>query len=123
MRAIRNKDTIPELAVRRLVHSMGFRFRLHRAELPGKPDLVFGPRRKVIFVHGCYWHGHGCKVGGSGAKSNQSYWRPKISNNKARDKKRLAELKQLGWSVIVVWECETRKAREKLKSKLLRFLS
>ena len=71
MRAIKHKDTAPEMMVRRLVHAMGFRFRLHRRDLPGKPDLVFGPRRKIIFVHGCYWHGHGCKTGGTGAKSNQ----------------------------------------------------
>lgn len=121
MRAIRNKDTTPELGVRRLVHSFGYRYRLHRRDLPGKPDLVFGPRRKVIFVHGCYWHGHGCKVGGTGAKSNRAYWGPKISGNKARDKRRLIELRKLGWKCLVVWECETRRA-DKLKIKVRQFL-
>jgi DNA mismatch endonuclease (patch repair protein) len=121
MRAIRNKNTVPELAVRRLVHSMGFRFRLHRADLPGKPDIVFGPKRKLIFVHGCYWHGHGCKVGGTGAKSNRGYWGPKISGNKARDKRRLAELRKLGWKCLVIWECETRRL-DKLRLKISKFL-
>ncbi len=121
MRAIRSKDTSPELAVRRLVHSMGIRFRLHRSDLPGKPDLVFGPRQKVIFVHGCYWHGHGCKVGGTGAKSNIAYWGPKITGNKERDRRRVRELKKLGWKSLVVWECET-KHPTRLKAKLRRFL-
>ena len=122
MRAIRNKDTTPELVVRRLVHAMGYRYRLHRPDLPGKPDLAFGPRQKVIFVHGCYWHGHGCKVGGAGAKSNREYWGPKISGNKARDRKRLRELTRMGWKVLTIWECETRKPLG-LKNKLQRFLS
>lgn len=121
MRAIRNKNTNPELAVRRLTHSMGHRFRLHRKDLPGKPDLVFGPRKKVIFVHGCYWHGHGCKVGGTGAKSNRAYWGPKISGNKARDKRNLRALRKLGWTPLIVWECEVRTSI-RLIAKLKRFL-
>ena len=122
MRAIRSKDTFPELAVRRLVHSMGYRFRLHRSDLPGKPDLVFGPRRKVIFVHGCYWHGHGCKVGGTGAKSNRAYWGPKIAGNKERDRRRTRELRKAGWRALTVWECETENL-SRLTKKLSRFLT
>jgi len=121
MRAIKSKNTAPELAVRSLAHSMGYRFRLHRKDLPGKPDLVFGPRKKVIFVHGCYWHGHGCRVGGKGAKSNRGYWGPKIAGNKARDKSRLAALRRAGWKPLVVWECEVRDL-SKVKAKLKNFL-
>jgi DNA mismatch endonuclease (patch repair protein) len=90
--------------------------------LPGKPDLVFGPQKKVIFVHGCYWHGHGCKVGGTGAKSNRSYWGPKIEGNKARDRRRLRELKRAGWRSLIIWECQTFDG-PKLANRLKRFLS
>jgi len=121
MRAIKHKDTAPEMMVRRLVHAMGFRFRLHRRDLPGKPDLVFGPRRKIIFVHGCYWHGHGCKTGGTGAKSNQHYWGPKIQGNRDRDARHLRQLKADGWKVLTIWECEARATR-RLKARLTRFL-
>jgi DNA mismatch endonuclease (patch repair protein) len=85
MKKIRGKDTAPEMIVRRLLHGMGYRFRLHAPELPGKPDIVFRPRRKAVLVHGCYWHGHGCSRGGKGAKSNQDYWGPKIARTRARD--------------------------------------
>jgi DNA mismatch endonuclease (patch repair protein) len=91
-----------------MAHRLGFRFRLHRKDLPGKPDLVFPARNKIIFVHGCYWHGHGCSVGGTGAKSNQANWGPKIAGNKARDKLHLKKLKRAGWKTLVIWECETR---------------
>lgn len=107
MRAIRSKGMKPELAVRSLVHRLGFRFRLHRADLPGKPDLVFGPRRKVIFVHGCFWHSHDCKVAHD-PKSNRGYWAPKLERNRKRDENNLAELATIGWEPLVVWECETR---------------
>jgi DNA mismatch endonuclease (patch repair protein) len=107
MRAIRSKDMLPELTVRRLVHNLGYRFRLHRKDLPGKPDLVFGPRRKVIFVHGCFWHSHGCKVAHV-PKSNLSYWGPKLQRNKVRDGKNLEALAAGGWEAMVIWECETR---------------
>jgi len=109
------------MIVRKMAHGLGFRFSLHRRDLPGKPDLVFVARKKIVFVHGCYWHGHGCKVGGTGAKSNRSYWRPKIAGNKERDKKHLRDLKRAGWKVLTVWECETRKP-DHLKQKLLQFL-
>ena len=106
MRAIRSKDTQPELRVRRLAHSLGFRFRLHRTDLPGKPDLVFPRHRLVVFVHGCFWHGHGCKRGGKGPKSNTAYWNPKIERTRARDSAAKIALEQLGWRVEVLWECE-----------------
>lgn len=121
MSRIRSKDTKPELTVRRLVHALGYRYRLHRKDLPGSPDLVFGPRRKVIFVHGCYWHGHGCSVGGTGAKSNQTYWGPKITRNKQRDAAVIDALEGAGWSVMVIWECETRNI-EKLRPRIKEFL-
>ena len=105
MRAIRSKDTLPEVAVRSLVHRLGYRFRLHRADLPGKPDLVFPVRRKVIFVHGCFWHSHGCKTG-LVPKSNRDFWLPKLRRNKARDKKNLDALAKQGWNPLVIWQCE-----------------
>jgi len=107
MRRIRSKDMRPELAVRSLVHKMGYRYRLHRKDLPGKPDLVFATRRKVIFVHGCYWHGHGCMIAHT-PKSNLDYWTPKLARNRARDKKTLETLKEAGWDALVIWECETK---------------
>src|ERR1700680_2467345 len=105
MRRIRSKGMLPELAVRSLVHRMGFRFRLHRNDLPGKPDLVFASRRKVIFVHGCFWHSHNCKVAHV-PKSNRDYWVPKFQRNKARDRKNIDALAANGWDVLVIWECE-----------------
>ncbi len=107
MRAIRSKDMLPELAVRRLVHKLGYRFRLHRRDLPGKPDLVFASRRKVIFVHGCFWHSHSCKTAHV-PKSNLSYWLPKLQRNQVRDSKNLKTLRGVGWQPLVIWECETR---------------
>jgi DNA mismatch endonuclease (patch repair protein) len=106
MSAIRSKDTKPELRVRRLAHAMGLRFRLHRADLPGKPDLVFPGRKVALFVHGCFWHGHGCKRGGAGPKSNTEYWFPKIERNRARDAAAQRALSELGWKVAVIWECD-----------------
>jgi DNA mismatch endonuclease, patch repair protein len=120
MRAIRSKDMLPELKVRSLVHKLGYRFRLHRKDLPGNPDLVFGPRRKVIFVHGCFWHSHNCKVAHV-PKSNQDYWRPKLERNKARDGNNLEALDAKGWQVLVVWECEARDEGG-LKKRLRTFL-
>src|SRR5690242_18805908 len=108
MRRIRSKDMKPELAVRRLVHALGYRYRLHRKDLPGKPDLVFGPKRKVIFVHGCIWHGHereGC-LEARRPKSNTGYWNAKLARNKEGDAERVTELEQQGWKVLTIWECE-----------------
>lgn len=120
MSAIRSKNTLPEMVVRRCVYGMGYRYRLH-GRLPGKPDLVFQSRRKVIFVHGCYWHGHGCKRGGTGSKSNTTYWRQKIEGNRSRDARNLLELERLGWSVHLVWECEVRNM-DALRRRLSEFL-
>lgn len=107
MRRIRSKNTAPEMTVRHLVHGMGYRYRLHRKDVPGKPDLVFPQRRKVIFIHGCFWHQHrGCREGRS-PKSNTAYWLPKLERNQARDRDALKQLAALGWDVMVVWECET----------------
>ncbi|MFL6759255.1 very short patch repair endonuclease [Sphingomonas sp.] len=106
MRAIRSKDTKPEMRVRRIAHSMGLRFRLHRSDLPGSPDLVFPRHRLALFVHGCFWHGHGCKRGGKGPKSNTGYWLPKIERTQARDVAAETALKEQGWRVAVMWECE-----------------
>jgi len=120
MRAIRGKDTQPELAIRSLVHRLGYRFRLHRKDLPGKPDLVFPARRKVIFVHGCFWHSHGCKSGLI-PNSNQEFWLPKLAGNKMRDSKNLAALEDQNWKALVIWQCELTDATS-LRSKIRRFL-
>ena len=117
MRAIRSKGMKPEMIVRKLVYSLGYRYRLHRKNLPGKPDLVFSPRQKLIFVHGCFWHQHGsrsCKIVRV-PKSNQGYWQPKLERNKANDKKHKAQLKKRGWEVLVVWECEISNPKELTK--------
>ena len=106
MAAIRHKDTRPELAVRRLLHRMGYRYALHRRDLPGRPDLVFAPRRKVVFVHGCFWHGHDCRNMRLPA-TRVDYWSAKIANNRARDARNIRDLDAAGWRVHVVWECET----------------
>jgi DNA mismatch endonuclease (patch repair protein) len=120
MRAIRGKNTKPELTVRSLVHNLGFRFRLHRADLPGKPDLAFPARFKVIFVHGCFWHSHRCKAGLI-PKSNRDFWLPKLRRNKVRDKGNLEALAQRGWEALVIWECEL-KYPQALRLKVKRFL-
>jgi DNA mismatch endonuclease (patch repair protein) len=106
MRAVKGVDTAPEMAVRRMAHRMGFRFRLHRKDLPGKPDLVFPKLRKVVFVHGCFWHGHDCARGARTPKTNAKYWRTKISRNLVRDAAHLAALKAQGWRSAVIWECQ-----------------
>ena len=108
MSRIHGKDTKPELVVRRLVHGLGYRFRLHRRELPGSPDLVFLSRRKVIFVHGCFWHRHpGCKKA-STPSTRRSFWETKFDQNVERDIRKEVQLMELGWEVLLIWECETR---------------
>lgn len=110
MSKIRAKDTKPELRVRRLTHRLGYRYRLHLSSLPGSPDLVFGPRRKVIFVHGCFWHRHtdpDCKLARL-PKSRLDFWLPKLEANKERDDRNAFELRKLGWDVLVIRECQTR---------------
>jgi DNA mismatch endonuclease (patch repair protein) len=123
MAAIRSKGMKPELAVRKLVHSLGFRYRLHRADLPGKPDLVFPKHRAVIFVHGCFWHQHSkadC-LDGRPPKSNVQYWLPKLHRNIQRDAEDQAKLEQLGWRVLIIWECETKNI-DLVAAKVARFL-
>lgn len=107
MSRVRGKDTGPELVVRRLVHGMGVRYRLHVRELPGAPDMVFPARGKVIFVHGCFWHSHRCLAGLNRPSSNKRYWTPKLERNQRRDRANLAKLRRLGWKVLVVWECQS----------------
>lgn len=109
MRSIRSTSMRPELIVRSLVHRLGFRFRLHRYDLPGRPDLVFISRRKIIQVHGCFWHQHTGCARSHIPNSKLDYWLPKLERNKRRDNEHLAQLKDLGWSVLVVWECELKR--------------
>jgi DNA mismatch endonuclease (patch repair protein) len=108
MAKIRKRDTKPELVVRRCAHRLGYRFRLHRADLPGTPDLVFPALRKIILVNGCFWHQHTCRLGCKSPRTRQEYWLPKLARNVARDRLVRTELQRRGWSVLVVWECETR---------------
>jgi DNA mismatch endonuclease (patch repair protein) len=121
MRAVKGKDTAPEMAVRRLAHRMGYRYSLHRSDLPGKPDLTFPARRKVIFVHGCFWHGHDCPRGGRLPKENAEYWRAKIGRNRSRDAASVSKLKADGWKVLIIWECQLR-SEARVASRLRRFL-
>lgn len=123
MSRIKSGNTKPEMMVRRLVHGMGFRYRLHSARLPGRPDLVFAGRNKVIFVHGCFWHRHesaNCKLGRL-PKSRLDFWLPKLEANKARDMRVQEELGALGWKVLVIWECEL-KNQENLAKRIKKFL-
>lgn len=108
MSRIKDRNTKPELIVRSLIHRMGYRYRLHGKELPGRPDLVFTKRRKVIFVHGCFWHRHeGCRLARL-PKSRLDFWRPKLEANAERDKEVERRLTELGWKVLTVWECEVK---------------
>ena len=121
MAAVRSEDTEPELSVRRMVHAMGYRYRLHCSNLPGKPDLVFSSLRKVVFVHGCFWHRHpGCSRT-TMPKTSVAYWNSKFAANVSRDRSNQRELRRMGWKVLVVWECELKFAK-KLGSRLSRFL-
>jgi DNA mismatch endonuclease (patch repair protein) len=125
MRRIRSKDTAPEMAVRRLVHGLGYRYRLHRKDLPGNPDLVFSSRRKVIFVHGCFWHQHensSCKITNT-PKTNLEYWLPKLERTKQRDEVNQHKLKETGWDVLVIWECEIETSLDKAAKRIDKFLS
>jgi DNA mismatch endonuclease (patch repair protein) len=106
MRQVKGRDTSPELKVRRALTRLGARFRLHRKDLPGAPDIVLPGRRLAIFVHGCFWHGHDCARGAREPKANADYWRGKIGRNRARDAENLAKLAALGWRAEVLWECD-----------------
>jgi DNA mismatch endonuclease, patch repair protein len=120
MSRVRAKDTKPEMKVRRTLHRIGFRYRVHVDDLPGKPDLVFPSRRKVLLIHGCYWHGHSCRYGSAQSKSNVEYWQRKIAANQKRDKLVVSKLRALGWKVLVVWECKIK--RDNWHSRVLTFL-
>ncbi len=108
MSRIRAKDTMPELIVRRIVHRLGYRFRLHRRDLPGCPDIVLPRHRKAIFVHGCFWHMHSCRYGQVAPTTNRNYWGRKRKGNVQRDQEELRALRHLGWKVLIVWECWTK---------------
>ena len=123
MSAVGNRDTKPEMIVRRMVHSLGYRFRLHRRNLPGCPDLVFATRRKVIFAHGCFWHRHTCSKGMSMPSTHAEFWRCKLEANRSRDERNRRKLLELGWKSLVIWECQTNPSKsEYLKNKICRFL-
>lgn len=123
MALIRSKDTKPEVFVRQVAHRLGYRFRLHRKDLPGRPDMVFPSRRAVVLIHGCFWHGHDCPKGQRHPKTNVDYWRRKIAGNIERDRASLDALLTGGWRVMVVWECEiSLKRRAELEDRLRDFL-
>lgn len=122
MSRIKGKDTKPEVLVRSVLHQLGFRFRLHRSDLPGKPDITLPKHRTVIFVHGCFWHRHsGCRLAYT-PKSNEAFWSEKLASNVKRDKRNQSALRKLGWSVLIVWECQTQD-RNRLQKRLLARLS
>jgi DNA mismatch endonuclease (patch repair protein) len=120
MSRIRNVDTKPEMIVRRLIHGMGFRYALHARDVPGNPDLVFRPRKSVIFVHGCFWHQHGCRQYRQ-PRTKRDFWEPKLARNKARDKEVRKVLRRLGWKTMTIWECQLRQL-PRLAAKIRRFL-
>ena len=120
MQQVKGKDTKPEKIVRSLLHRLGYRFRLHRKDLPGTPDIVFPSRRVALFVHGCFWHGHGCRIGQL-PKSRLDYWQPKIEGNRDRDRRKESALAAAGWRVDTVWQCELAN-REALRDRLVRLL-
>ena len=121
MRQIRSKDTTPELTLRRMLHRLGYRFRLHRKDLPGKPDLVFPSRQRVIFVHGCFWHQHPACREGRVPSTRLDYWTPKLARNQQRDAAAQSALREQGWRCLVVWECELKDTTAALKT-VKRFL-
>lgn len=120
MARIRSKDTKPELIVRSILHRLGYRFRLHRKDLPGTPDIVLPRHRKIILIQGCFWHGHSCSLA-SKPKSNKNYWEEKIKKNQARDRRVIHELTKQGWTVLELWECEIR-SKTGLVEKLQKFM-
>lgn len=122
MRAVKSKNTKPEMVVRRIVHRLGRRFRLHRKDLPGAPDLTLARDRRVIFIHGCFWHGHDCKRGARTPKTNRAYWKAKIARNVARDGAAQVALAAENWQALIIWECEI-KDRQTLEFRLARFLN
>jgi DNA mismatch endonuclease (patch repair protein) len=121
MSRVKATNTGPEFRVRRLIFSLGYRYRLHDARLPGRPDLVFPARRKVIFVHGCFWHGHSCKSGRKRPKANRGYWDAKLMRNKTRDRRTRAALARTRWGALVLWECQL-KSSQALTRRITGFL-
>ena len=121
MSRVRSRDTKPEMAVRSLVHSLGYRYRLHDRKLPGNPDLVFSSRKKLIFVHGCFWHRHPRCKNNRLPKSRLTFWKPKLELNRKRDLKNQRKLRRLGWRFLVIWECQT-KDDELLTNRIIDFL-
>ena len=121
MAAIRGKNTKPEMVVRRMLHRLGYRYRIHRKDLPGRPDIVFSRLRKVIFVNGCFWHMHDCRYGCVRPATNAEFWQNKRSANVERDQKNLAALQKLGWDVMILWECWTQNP-QMINSKISEFL-
>jgi DNA mismatch endonuclease (patch repair protein) len=122
MAAIKGKDTKPEIAVRRLLDTLNVKYELHRSDLPGKPDIVLARRRKIIFVHGCFWHVHRCRYGSVKPASNSKFWTDKRGKNRLRDRRNRAALRKAGWKLLTVWECWTRNPA-KLTLSLTRFLA
>jgi len=123
MSLVRARDTRPEMVVRRLVHGLGFRYRLHVRSLPGCPDLVFPSRRQVIFVHGCFWHRHRCHLGDRCPKTRREFWLAKLTANRRRDAKNQKALRAAGWRVLIVWECELAVAAlPRVSNRILNFL-
>jgi DNA mismatch endonuclease (patch repair protein) len=108
MRAVRSKNTTPEIRVRTILRSLGYRYRLHAAAVPGKPDVIFPRNHIAVFVHGCFWHGHTCDRGSRVPRNNRDYWIAKIARNKTRDRRVARQLRLQGWSVLSIWECELR---------------
>ena len=122
MRKVRSTNTTPELRLRKLIYGMGFRgYRVHYEKLPGKPDVVFVSRRRVIFVHGCFWHGHDCRAGKNRPKSNVEYWEPKLLKNRERDRRNRFQLEEDGWNVLTIWECELKNV-EPIADRIRQFL-
>jgi DNA mismatch endonuclease, patch repair protein len=122
MKRIRKKNSKPELIVRRLVHGMGFRYRLHGSKLPGTPDIVLPRYRKAILVHGCFWHRHDCPDGIKLPRSKPEYWGPKLERNRRRDAANIKKLREMGWEVLIIWECEMRQEQD-LVRRLTLFLT
>lgn len=122
MSRIGPRDTKPELIVRRMIHAAGYRYRLHVRELPGTPDLVFPRRGKVIFVHGCFWHRHNCRYGRVKPRTQAKFWEEKLAQNTARDRRQRFRLRCQGWSVLTIWECQTKKP-ENLFDQIIQFLA
>ena len=120
MQSVKTENTGPERNVRRLLHRLRYRYRLHAKGLPGRPDIVFPSRKAAIFVNGCFWHGHGCRKG-KPPKSRLEYWGPKLQANRRRDTAKAAELRSLGWRTLTVWQCEVKDAK-KLAPKLIKFI-